>query len=559
MATPAAAVTAWTGTDWNQALTGLAVGGLDNQQTFDPWQPFLGGGTCALKVQPDRIDQFGTDLARTLTSPETEITSALDRGTLGINVKSTAGFAAAPGFAFIGNECFKYASMSATQFGFCARGYYSPFPSGSSGQGGTRWAEMHRYGNVDYSTHVQSLVTKFRRTWVGAWVGVWMHRVVGGVLDPRSEATLVYAGQIADTSDDSATGYAVVNLKHVLDVVRDTQLLRDQYSAVLADGIYLAPGLAFGWEDTPSSATLSAAHYNANSLVVVASGATGSAQINAGYYTVNDIVSALNSWLAQETAAGRLFASYAWALIADPGAALALNPLGGAFRVHLVTSQTDEDISFTMPVAFSMPSHRGWQLMGIQGGGVVGGVSGIQNGDFTGMFTFTNLGVVGVAGWDDAIVSAPVITPTSVTIDLGAFGPTVSHALWLEQPRHSSADQPVQISSTKGTFFSTNTTISRRTRSRPTCAFPAMGRVPRRRQQPHGRRDRQRPAPALEPLLHQRREHRAAVRRLEHAQRGDRADRRAPGELVDAPCSCSSRAAARPTTTTRSSTSSPTA
>ena len=70
-AAPAAAVAAWTGTDWTQALPGLLVE-LDRNQTIDPWNPLQGGGTCTLRVQPDPTDRLGIDMAKRNAGAENE-------------------------------------------------------------------------------------------------------------------------------------------------------------------------------------------------------------------------------------------------------------------------------------------------------------------------------------------------------------------------------------------------------------------------------------------------------------------------------------------------------
>lgn len=306
--TSAAAITAWAGTDWASAtcLTGLYVE-LEQSQAFSMTNPFQGGGKCTLRVTGDgrggADDQLGKEMARTALAPETELTVTLDRNLTTVTVKDAQLFAAATSTAFVGNECFQYTGKTTTTFTGVTRGLYSPFLAGGSG---TRWPGHHRVGTVDQYASVAPLVTQYRRTWAGAWVGVWAHRVVAGVLDTRAEAQLVYAGKIAEFGDDPSSLCTVIHLEHVLDVVKNTTLLRDQYRAKMGEGVYLSAGLVVADGHDISGGVIR----QTNEMKVVASGAVAPNEINAGHYTATELVSLVNYWLAAELAASRLHGTH---------------------------------------------------------------------------------------------------------------------------------------------------------------------------------------------------------------------------------------------------------
>jgi hypothetical protein len=300
----AAAVTAWSGTDWTQALDGLYVE-LNNEQRLDPWAPVQQGGNAILRLQPDATDQFGKDYARSSSGAETYLKASLGRTDTTITVASTTGFASS-GEAFIGNECFSYSATTATTFTVTARGKYSPFGASS----GTRFALNHRVGFVDYATLLEPVVSQYARSWAGRSVGIWMHRKVGGVLDVKAQAQLVFVGKIGEISDDANNGHAVISVDHLFKSISETVLLRDQWKAQLAEGVYIRDGQTVAtWVDvTTTTANVSTTRV-ATSLVGK-TGATLTYQIEPGYYGPEAICSALNTWLDAERSAGRLAGYY---------------------------------------------------------------------------------------------------------------------------------------------------------------------------------------------------------------------------------------------------------
>jgi hypothetical protein len=86
-----------------------------------------------------------------------------------------------------------------------------------------------------------------------------------------------------------------VEVKHVLDIVADSVLGTEMWSATLVDGISLVVGNEFRASETDSAA----ANRTADPLVVKLSGASGPYEIDAGTYTIFQLCSRISAWLAQ--------------------------------------------------------------------------------------------------------------------------------------------------------------------------------------------------------------------------------------------------------------------
>ncbi len=321
---PQAVVAAWTVTDWATTVqykgaassaSARVLGGLeiqlDHDQKLHPYQPFLGGPSLVFSVAPDPLsanpDQFGEDLAKRHTSPRVYLTAPADRDDTTIRVENTTGFDTAsssdPGLAFCGTESFSYTDKKAAFFSGVTRGLFSPHRSYVSS---TRFAEDHRVGYASYSSQLAPLVTREMRTWKGRWVGLWLHTKLGGVLNTKANATLVYAGKIVEHSD-TEDGRTVVDCEHVLDVIAKSSLLRDTYKASLAEGVYLNVADEFNFRDyntTDGYGNASALRFEATE--------SGSLQLAAGYYTFDLLCLYLSSWLAGEKAASRISGSYSF-------------------------------------------------------------------------------------------------------------------------------------------------------------------------------------------------------------------------------------------------------
>lgn len=329
-ATPTAAATAHSGRDWTLALGGLFVD-LKVEQAIDPWNPFTkGGGKLTFRVQPDAADTFGIDLNRRAFGAEGRLTSPMDRGGSYVSRKvgvagdgtvqpyvyldNTVGFAQNTD-VFVGTECVGIGAVGGNQLQILQRGKYSPFASG--GLDSLHFAEHHRITADPNGVMLNPVCSQYPRTWKGKLVGVWLHVCQNGVLNSRANAQLVFAGRIAATYDDQNTGFAVVECDPIRETLGDTMVGRDMYGGSIMDGLYLAAGRTFRFQDKNTTSGAK----TANDLVVVASGASGTNQINAGYYSLAELCSILNSWLGGELAAARILGSYTWTSPVNSGQA----------------------------------------------------------------------------------------------------------------------------------------------------------------------------------------------------------------------------------------------
>ena len=306
---PDSVLDAWSGTDWSTALPGLFVD-MQNKQQIDPWSPFGSGGTCKLRVlDTDNSDTFGIFVNKRITGAETELVEEAGRDDATLTVAATTGFTSS-GEIHIGTECVGYASITGDEFTSCTRGKYSPFGTAASGSGGSHFGNVHRIG--DDVNHVQTrpVVSQLPRHWLGKRVGVWMHTWDDATetMNSRANAQLVYAGRIVGISDDPNDFCTVIDLEHVLNEVRDAVVGKDMWAGDLAEGMDLRETRYFAFADYKNGTKATA-----NALRVVAAGtASGANQMDAGRYTASLLCEKINTWLAAEHKAGRLWGYYTW-------------------------------------------------------------------------------------------------------------------------------------------------------------------------------------------------------------------------------------------------------
>ena len=301
----AAAVTAWAGTDYTAALSGLAVKWA-HQQALSPWEPFAGPAPALTFAVMDASGTNADTFALAVFKREGQVTSQLAADvtptSTSIVVRSSDAFAAS-GTLYIGSEAIGYTTNTTgtETFTGLTRGKWSPFEI--SGGGG--FARTHRAASsiegFDADATTSTAVADAPLEWRGRRVGVWLHRDRGGVLDTRAEAHLAFAGEIADIIDD-ADGRTIVQCTSIVEAVRNAVVLREQWRARLQDGIYLDAGVRFAATDFRAWTSAGTAYVDegeADDLVVVAAGATAPYQINAGQYTGEQIADAINDWLAK--------------------------------------------------------------------------------------------------------------------------------------------------------------------------------------------------------------------------------------------------------------------
>lgn len=294
----AAAITAWSGSGWTQAISGLFVD-VQNESTISPWAPFSNGGTCTLTVLPDASDVLGIATHRSDAGNETELISSTLRTDTVINVKDASAFAAS-GEIHIGTECIAYTGKTATSFTGCTRGKYSPFGS---------YAHAHRYGTGQLGEVLAPIVSQYQRAWIGRWVGVWLHAKTGSALNTKAEAQLVFAGRLSEVRDDANNGATVIGVEHALDGIANFAILRDQWSASVKRGINLRAGETFTWKDFAQynvGGVFTINKETANPLTVKVGAGLALYEVEAGRYSLSEFINILSRWLDGETGAGRL-------------------------------------------------------------------------------------------------------------------------------------------------------------------------------------------------------------------------------------------------------------
>ena len=291
----------WSGiSGFSDAVSGLSVAGNTFRQSIHPWRVKLEPNSMTFEVMNDDL---GAAMFKVGGGNETEMTDEVDANDTTINVVSTSDFAGS-GRIFVGTERITYASTSATSFNSVSRGRSHPF----SVDGGTAhvFGQDHAYISLGDGVYFRPKVSDEARTWKGRWVGLWAHRITGTqTWDAKSEAQLVFAGKIVDY-EDTENGLVKIYCKDILDHIKNTTLLHDQWRAVLDEGVFLEAGLSF-----MASEGYGTTFDKTNILDVVASGATAPNEINEGRYTAGEIRDFLNDWLASETAAGRLTGGWA--------------------------------------------------------------------------------------------------------------------------------------------------------------------------------------------------------------------------------------------------------
>jgi hypothetical protein len=301
--------TAWTGTDWSQALTGITVA-LENEQRLSPWEPFPEGGSLIFYVpaQSPTSDPFGVDTGRSTAGAETILdpgtNQGIDNDDTTATVRSATGFGGggSSGTVYIGSETIAFTGKTSTTLTGLTRGKFAPFAV----SGGTRFGHQHRVRLDENAVQLAPLVTEQPRSWIGRWVGAWLHRYDHGtgLMNTKANAQLCYAGRVVSVRDDEATAKTVVECEHVLRYVGDAVLCQNQWSATVLEGIDLQTNWTFTMKDTGNGGTN---WHTANDMVV---GGSGPNDIAAGFYTVEQLHSAINDWFAAELAAARIVGTY---------------------------------------------------------------------------------------------------------------------------------------------------------------------------------------------------------------------------------------------------------
>jgi hypothetical protein len=232
----AAAIAAWAGTPWSSALSGMSVE-TNMDQSMEPFDPFSTSRSVSFSVMnTGSSDQFGVDVSRPAIGAKTWLSAACDSNDTTISAKDTSAFSAS-GTIYIGNERISYTGKTATSFTGCTRGVYSPFRR--NGISAYEFGKPHDLPVFDNQVQILPLITQYPPTFIGRWVGLWMHRTRGGVWDTKAEAHLVYAGKISDVRDTS-NGTTTVACTDLIDIAKESTLMSLPFEARIREGVDLS-------------------------------------------------------------------------------------------------------------------------------------------------------------------------------------------------------------------------------------------------------------------------------------------------------------------------------
>lgn len=274
----AAALTAWAATSWSSALGGLAVN-CDFDQGLEPFDAFSSARSMQFSVMDvTDLDTFGIDVARPAFGAKTWLDADIDADDTTITVKDTTAFTSS-GSIYIGTERIVYTGKAGTTFTGCTRGKYSAF--NRDGVTTNQYGRAHYIPTWDTNVQIQPLVTQYPQTFIGRWVGLWMHRKRAGVLDTKAEALLVYAGKISDIRD-SGNGITTVACTDILEVMKESTLYKDPLELRIREGL----------EVTTFDKLQIAVHIDGTASAYM------SGAFTPGVYTIEELVSEINSFAA---------------------------------------------------------------------------------------------------------------------------------------------------------------------------------------------------------------------------------------------------------------------
>lgn len=291
---PGDAVTAWASTSWSKALPGLAVAG-SFQQSLHPWSNEIKIPRFKFSIQPDETDQFAIDMFKIKPSVRSELTIGFDTadsagGGFNINVKDAGDFST--GLVFIGNEAYNVTtgpSGTTIPVAVNGAGFMHPFSSDIGPVNTFVGPHSLPAGiSIGANENVSPVyVTDSPPTWLGKKVGLYVHRVVNGVLDTYSEAELWFAGTIANVSESGMN--TIVECDGIQQAIVDATLMQDQWTGRIAPGYEFIDGdfIKVQFDLNPGSNFHSAA-------LVAATPGTGSNEFPSGVYLVEEIASIIS-------------------------------------------------------------------------------------------------------------------------------------------------------------------------------------------------------------------------------------------------------------------------
>jgi hypothetical protein len=343
-------------------LGGLSVQ-WEGEQAVTPWKPCTEPMMVRFCVVPATdgsgvlSDALGVAVGKRTGGDRTGLHASLDCDGTTVTAKRVDDFDAT-GLIYMGPETASYTSRDtgADTFTVDVRGRFSPFVTDS----GARFSRSHEpLTESQVSQGIPPVITSEPRTWEGRWVAIWIHLANGtsSIDAPETDgsaAHLAFAGQIVEVEDaDGATWFTCEDVRRK---IYETRLLRDQYRAVIKEGIWLPTGTTFSIKTSRHNNT-GDTQGDGNDLEVIASGASTSNEMNEGLYSLEDFGAALNEWLQGERAASRILFNLTYIPRTDIGGSTR-----GAIRLSDATAGVYTrrfELSSSMPPAIAF---LGWDF-----------------------------------------------------------------------------------------------------------------------------------------------------------------------------------------------------
>ena len=311
---PAAVVTALAActlpgfTDYITAIVGLRVT-WDMRGEIDPRDPFTDPPALKFEVmealddQGDLTDRFGMMVHRRGGGDETFLRETCDCNDTTLHVLSNDAFDAF-GLVNVGPEAIVYTtrSNSPERFTGLTRGVYNPFHTST----GARFARHHEAIDINTQTgdpigvKLPPRVTEYLRGFVGRGVAVYLlmeDPATGALTPPDDGGHRGFVGYVHGV-EQTKTGATVVSCEHGLRRIYETVLLRDPFTAQIAEGITLTTGQTFSASTVRQNGGTTTSN-EADDLVVVAGAPADAYEIQAGRYTVYELGDRINAWLLQ--------------------------------------------------------------------------------------------------------------------------------------------------------------------------------------------------------------------------------------------------------------------
>lgn len=303
----AACATAYSGTDWSTAITGL-IPDAEKESRIEPWKAKVDVPIRRFKVRgTNKDDSFAEAVFAKGAGNETLLDADFDSDDTTMTVKSTADFASS-GTLYLGRETMTFSGKTPTTFTGITRGKYSPFLTSSS----ANFGRDHALEDADFGVHFRPVVTDAPRQWLARTCALYIHRIVGGVWDVVAQARCAFAGTLTKI-EDTADLVTALTIKDIRQKIRDCVLLRDQFRGRLLQGLNIPEGwtvLAYEFDSPSASGT---------ETLTFKDSPSGVNEAPTGTYTADEIVTIISKWLADAMASAALAGLWSITIATDSG------------------------------------------------------------------------------------------------------------------------------------------------------------------------------------------------------------------------------------------------